>query len=64
MMKGKEDGGKRRRPYQKPRVEQVELRPEEAVLGGCKLLTGAPTAPLNDPASCTFPNACVDDGFS
>lgn len=36
MMKGKEDGGKRRTPYQKPQVEQVELRPEEAVLGECK----------------------------
>lgn len=35
-MKGKEEGKERRRPYQKPRVEQVELRPEEAVLGECK----------------------------
>ena len=35
-MKGKEKGKERRRPYQKPQVEQVELRPEEAVLGECK----------------------------
>jgi len=36
MMKAQEDSKKMRRPYQKPRVEQVELRPEEAVLGECK----------------------------
>jgi len=29
-----------RRPYQKPRLEKVSLVPEEAVLGGCKTLTG------------------------
>ena len=36
MMNGKAEGKKTRRPYRKPRVEQVELRPEEAVLGECK----------------------------
>ena len=25
-----------KRPYQKPEVKQIILRPEEAVLGGCK----------------------------
>ena len=27
-----------RKPYEKPRIQQVELRPEEAVLQGCKIL--------------------------
>ena len=26
-----------RKPYQKPLIEQVELKPEEAVLTGCKV---------------------------
>jgi hypothetical protein len=26
-----------RKPYQKPEVKQVRLKPEEAVLGGCKV---------------------------
>ena len=29
-----------RKPYEKPRIQQVELRPEEAVLQGCKILGG------------------------
>ena len=31
-----EDTDRKRRPYQKPQVEQVELVAEEQVLGGCK----------------------------
>lgn len=27
---------KQKKPYSKPRLRQVDLRPEEAVLGGCK----------------------------
>jgi hypothetical protein len=30
----------RRKPYQKPEVQRVALRPEEAVLGACKALNG------------------------
>jgi hypothetical protein len=26
-----------KRPYRKPEVKQIFLRPEEAVLGGCKI---------------------------
>ena len=26
-----------RKPYRKPRVERIPLRPEEAVLGNCKI---------------------------
>lgn len=30
-----------KRPYEKPEVKQVALRPEEAVLGACKTSSGA-----------------------
>ena len=36
MTKSKGEMKERRKPYRKPQVEQVELVPEEAVLGGCK----------------------------
>ena len=32
------DGGKR--PYGKPEIKQVSLKPEEAVLGACKASAG------------------------
>ncbi|HEV7858841.1 MAG TPA: hypothetical protein VGO91_09455 [Pyrinomonadaceae bacterium] len=31
---------KMRKPYQKPRMRRVELRPQEAVLGACKAASG------------------------
>jgi hypothetical protein len=37
----KEDGGCPKRPYVKPEIKQVQLKPEEAVLGGCKTTTNA-----------------------
>jgi hypothetical protein len=36
---GKEKPGARK-PYVKPAVEQVKLRPDEAVLGACKVSSG------------------------
>ena len=59
-MKAQEDTKKRRRSYQKPRVEQVELRPEEAVLGGCKNFDQAQpgTLPPN-PLYCHLPQSCA-----
>jgi hypothetical protein len=41
-MHGKEHGrvSKRKKPYEKPSARQVPLRPEEAVLGFCKLTSG------------------------
>lgn len=40
----------RKKPYQKPEIRRVELRPQEAVLGGCK--TGGQTTPcLINPGS-------------
>lgn len=31
---------KRKKSYQKPLIEEVELKPEEAVLTGCKAIHG------------------------
>jgi hypothetical protein len=47
-----------KRPYRKPEITQVSLRPEEAVLGACK------TAAISGPgqATCTFPAACSTVG--
>lgn len=33
--------GKGKKPYAKPEVTQVPLRPEEAVLGACKTASGS-----------------------
>ena len=43
-----------KRPYVKPQITEVELRPEEAVLGACKKAGVA--GPLQ--ASCSVPSAC------
>jgi len=44
----------KKKPYMKPKLTQVDLRPEEAVLGGCK--TAGITGPAQ--ASCTGPTTC------
>ena len=43
-----------KRPYAKPGIQEVPLRPDEAVLGGCK------TASISGPAQarCTMPSSC------
>lgn len=43
-----------KRPYDKPQIQEVPLRPDEAVLGGCKTMN------LSGPgqARCTAPSAC------
>ena len=35
-----EPTGGEKRPYEKPEIKQVALRPEEAVLGACKSASG------------------------
>ena len=46
---------KGKRPYVKPEIKQVQLKPEEAVLGGCKLATVAGPARI----TCNFgPGSC------
>jgi hypothetical protein len=43
-----------KRPYAKPTIQEVPLRPDEAVLGGCK------TSSVSGPAQfrCTMPSNC------
>jgi hypothetical protein len=43
-----------KKPYAKPQIQEVPLRPDEAVLGGCK------TASTSGPAQhrCTNPSNC------
>jgi hypothetical protein len=53
----------RRRVYQKPRVEQVELLSEEVLqLGGCKHFTQVDSESLGNTAACHTPAACLDFG--
>ena len=44
-----------KKPYVKPEMSQVSLRPEEAVLGGCKVAgsLGAGQPTCNAPAPCS-----------
>ena len=45
-------------PYEPPKVVAVSLRPEEAVLGHCKIIgAGGP-----NPGSCSRPGACRSIG--
>jgi hypothetical protein len=37
-----------RKPYEKPTLSQVSLRPEEAVLGSCKTMGGTGPASASD----------------
>jgi hypothetical protein len=45
---------KEKKPYVKPEIKKVELRPEEAVLGNCK--TGVSAGPGS--GTCNTPSAC------
>jgi hypothetical protein len=44
-----------RKPYVKPRIQEVPLRPEEAVLGACKMpgRSGPAQFRCNAPTSCS-----------
>jgi hypothetical protein len=54
MKDNREKEVRAKRPYIRPEVKKVQLRPEEAVLGGCKTTSG--TGPAA--ASCGFPSYC------
>lgn len=47
-----------KKPYEKPTIAKVPLRPEEAVLGFCK--TSTSFGPLQ--GSCLSPTACSSPG--
>jgi hypothetical protein len=50
-----------KRPYEKPVVKQVELRPEEAVLGACKGSAGAGGSGPGS-SNCRRPAPCSSSG--
>jgi hypothetical protein len=50
--------GKTRKPYAKPEVAQVQLRPEEAVLGFCK--STSRSGPVH--GRCNVPTSCLSLG--
>ena len=50
----KQDARVPKKPYTKPEIKQVQLRPEEAVLGGCKITSQFGPA-LNN---CSLPPKC------
>jgi len=43
-----------RKPYAKPQIQEVPLRPDEAVLGGCKTSSTSGAAQHR----CTMPSDC------
>jgi hypothetical protein len=48
------------KPYEKPMLLRVSLRPEEAVLGHCKVTSSG--GPASSGGSCTFPTPCPTPG--
>jgi hypothetical protein len=57
----KDDGAMkttRKKTYAKPDISEVKLRPEEAVLGNCKIASA--TGPLS--GSCSSPTSCSAQG--
>ncbi len=44
--------GRKKKPYTKPEIKKVQLRPEEAVLGGCKFNTPGSSGPFQP--TCRF----------
>jgi hypothetical protein len=54
-----ENGQKQKQPYVKPEIRKIELRPEEAVLGNCKMQTAA--GPFRSRCT-TFPGGCFTIG--
>lgn len=45
MSEAYKNSGQQRRPYEPPKVIAVNLRPEEAVLGHCKIASGGGPGP-------------------
>ena len=51
-----------RKPYCTPKIEQVHLMPQEAVLGGCKVAGGGSAGPGDVSGNCYAPEApCSQD---
>jgi hypothetical protein len=58
-MKDRRERNPKKKPYVKPEVKQVQLKPEEAVLGFCK---NAVANGPGDPADCTPVGNCSGIG--
>lgn len=54
-----QDGFQQRKAYESPRITVISLRPEEAVLGHCKV--GSSGGP-NPVTGCANPGACTPLG--
>jgi hypothetical protein len=48
-----------KKPYTKPQIQEVPLRPDEAVLGGCKTssISGAGQHRCTSPSNCSAPTS-------
>jgi len=57
-MKEEPSDAEKRKPYESPRLRMISLRPEEAVLGNCKNMSGA--GPVS--ASCSTVPHCMTVG--
>ena len=55
MDEGKKKAPPKKKPYAKPAVKKVELKPDEAILGGCK--TTGTSGPSD--SNCGIPIPCV-----
>ena len=58
-MANEPEGGKR--PYEKPEIKQVALRPDEAVLGACKSSSGSGGSGPGG-GNCRTPSPCSSLG--
>jgi hypothetical protein len=59
MMNHKRRGDlEKKKTYTKPEMKQVSLKPEEAVLGGCKTDSTQNSANHPAPNTCSFPTPC------
>jgi hypothetical protein len=57
----KKDGRRAKKPYVKPEVKQVQLKPEEAVLGFCKT-SGTGGSNIGGGTTCSIPGICFAQG--
>lgn len=53
-----EIGTRGKRPYAEPTVTEVPLRPDDAVLGACKIGSSGMAGPLQ--GACTSPAPCYN----
>lgn len=60
MNEEKRPDSKTEKPYEKPALLRVSLRPEEAVLGHCKISSAS--GPASGGGSCVFPTPCPSPG--